>query len=94
MLHIRNIMNWHRFKSELFDLGCFSIHQVYAWQPGFDRNNLSRWLHNGYLVRLRRGLYAFPDYLDNPDMASFFAGQIYKPSYISLHSALSFGQGN
>ncbi len=44
------IMNWHLFKSKFFDLGCFSIHQVYAWQPGFDRNNLSRWLDKGYLA--------------------------------------------
>lgn len=83
-------MNWQRFKSEWFDLACFSIHQVYAWQPGFDRNNLGRWLDKGYLLRLRRGFYAFPEYLDNPDMASFFAGAIYKPSYISLHYALAF----
>ncbi|MFU8781410.1 MAG: type IV toxin-antitoxin system AbiEi family antitoxin domain-containing protein [Kiritimatiellia bacterium] len=83
-------MNWHLFKSNLFALGCFSVHQVYAWQPGFDRNNLSRWLDKGYLLRLRRGLYTFPDYLGNPDMAAFFAGAIYKPSYISLHHALAF----
>jgi len=90
MLHIGNNMNWITFRDQLVGLGCFSIHQVYAWQPAFDRNNLSRWVSKGYLVRLRQGLYAFPDYLGNPDMAAFFAGQIYKPSYISLHSALSF----
>lgn len=83
-------MNWIQFKSRLFDLGCFSIHQVYAWQPGFDRNNFVRWTRNGYLVRLRQGLYAFPEYRDKPDMAAYFAGRIYKPSYISLHSALAF----
>ncbi len=83
-------MNWIRFKSKMFDLGCFSIQQVYAWQPTFDRNNFSRWINKGYLVRLRRGVYAFPEYQSQPDMPSFFAGKIYNPSYISLHSALSF----
>ncbi len=84
------IMNWIEFKNSMFDLGCFSIHQVYAWQPRFDRNNFVRWTRKGYLVRLRRGLYAFPEYKSKPDSSVYFASRIYNPSYISLHSALSF----
>jgi predicted transcriptional regulator of viral defense system len=82
-------MKWIEFRGRMFEFGCFSVHQVRAWQPGFDRNNLTRWLGCGYLVRLRRSLYAFPEYRDNPDMALYFAGRIYSPSYISLHTALS-----
>ena len=82
-------MNWIEFKGRMFDFGCFSVNQVRAWQPGFDRNNLTRWLGCGYLIRLRRGLYAFPEYRDKPDMALYFAGRMYNPSYISLHTALS-----
>jgi predicted transcriptional regulator of viral defense system len=82
-------MNWIEFKSQLFDFGCFSVNQVYAWQPKFDRNNLVRWVRRGYLLRLRQGLYTFPEYRDRPDMALYFAGRIYNPSYISLHTALS-----
>ena len=84
------IMNWIEFKNEMFDLGCFNIHQVYAWQPGFNRNNFVRWIRKRYLVRLRRGVYAFPEYMDKPDSSLYFAGRMYNPSYISLHSALSF----
>jgi len=84
------IMNWIEFKNKMFDLGCFSIHQVYAWQPSFNRDNFVRWTRKGYLVRLRRGFYAFPEYRSKPDSALYFAGRIYNPSYISLHSALSF----
>ena len=83
-------MNWIEFKNRMFDLACFSIHQVYAWRPSFDRNNFVNWTRKGYLVRLRRGVYAFPEYIDKPGMAAYFAGRIYSPSYISLHSALSF----
>jgi len=83
-------MNWNAFRSKMFDLGCFSIHQVYAWQPGFDRNNFVRWTRQEYLVRLRQGLYAFPEYRGRPEFAAYFAGRIYNPSYISLHSALAF----
>lgn len=83
-------MNWIEFKNKLFDLGSFSIHQVYAWQPDFDRNNFVRWTRKGYLVRLRQGVYAFPEYRGKPGYAAYFAGKIYSPSYISLHSALAF----
>ena len=83
-------MNWTTFRTAIFNLACFSIHQVYAWQPGFDRNNFVRWTRKGYLVRLRQGLYAFPEYRDKPEFAVYFAGRIYTPSYISLHSALAF----
>jgi len=74
----------------MFELGCFSVHQVYAWQPGFDRNNLTRWIKKGYLVHLKRGWYAFPEYKAKPEFAEYIAGKIYNPSYISLHSALAF----
>lgn len=82
-------MNWIEFKGRMLDFGCFGVNQVRAWQPGFDRNNLGRWLKRGYLVRLRQGLYTFPEYRGKPDMALYFAGRIYNPSYVSLHTALS-----
>ena len=83
-------MNYLEFRSKLFSLACFSIDQVYAWQPGFDRNNLSRWAKTGLLIRLRQGYFAFPEYKGKQDFALFFANRIYRPSYISLHTALSF----
>lgn len=83
-------MNFLEFKDRMFDLACFNIYQVFAWQPDFDRNNLTRWLKKGYLAQLRQGYYAFPEYKGKPDYSMYFANRIYKPSYISLHSALSF----
>ncbi|MEI6139120.1 MAG: hypothetical protein WCP85_07640 [Mariniphaga sp.] len=83
-------MNFIEFKNRMFDLGCFNIHQVYAWMPGFDRNNFVRWTRKGYIIRLRQGYYTFPEYKGKPDFAMYFANRIYRPSYISLHSALSF----
>lgn len=83
-------MNFIEFKSKFFDLACFNMHQVYAWYPGFDRNNLSRWIKKGFIIRLRRGFYAFPEYKDKADYILYFANRIYRPSYISIHTALSF----
>ncbi len=83
-------MNFLEFKDKMFDLACFNIYQVFAWQPDFDRNNITRWVKKGYLVRLRQGYYTFPEYKGKPDYSLYFANRIYKPSYISLHTALSF----
>lgn len=74
----------------MFDLGCFNIHQVYAWKPGFDRNNIVRWTKVGQLIRLRQGFYTFPEYKQKPDFTLYFANRIYLPSYVSLHTALAF----
>jgi len=41
-------------------------------------------------VKLRQSYYSFPEYLEFPGYALYFANRIYKPSYISLHTALSF----
>ena len=83
-------MNYLQFRKQMFDLACFNINQIYAWQPGFDRNNLSHWEKKGYIIRLRQGYFAFPEYKSKADYALYFANRIYRPSYISLHSALSF----
>jgi predicted transcriptional regulator of viral defense system len=83
-------VNFLEFKNQLFDLACFNIHQVYAWQPDFDRNNFTRWVKKGYLIRLRQGYFAFPEYKSRSDYSLYFANRIYRPSYISLHTALSF----
>ena len=62
----------------------------HAWQPDFDRNNLTHWIKKGYIIRLRQGLFAFSEYKNKPDYSIYFANRIYRPSYISLHTALSF----
>ncbi len=83
-------MNFLEFKNQLFDWACFNIYQIYAWQPDFNRNNFTRWTKKGYLIRLRRGYFAFSEYKNKPDYSFYFANRIYRPSYISLHTALAF----
>ena len=83
-------MNYQQFRDILFKQVCFSSNQVYAWQPGFNKNNLNRWVKKGYLIKLRNGFYSFPEYLEKSDYALFIANRIYRPSYVSLHTALAF----
>jgi hypothetical protein len=83
-------MTFLEFKDKMFDLACFNIYQVYAWQPDFNRNNLTRWIEKEYLIRLRQGHFTFTEYKSKLDYPLYFANQIYSPSYISLHTALAF----
>lgn len=82
-------MNYLEFHKQWKELGCFSIHQIYAWMPGFNRLNINAWIHKGLIVKLRKGWYAFSEFLKVPDFHQYIANRIYNPSYISLHSALS-----
>jgi predicted transcriptional regulator of viral defense system len=86
----RTEMNFIDFKSQMQELVCFNLHQIYAFHPDFDRNNLFRWKKKGYLIALRNGCYTFSDFLGKPDYAYLFANKMYQPSYVSLHSALAF----
>lgn len=83
-------MTYTQFYNQWHGLGCFSVYQVHAISPDFNRANWHQWQRAGYIVSLRQGWYAFADYLQQPDYARYFAGKICAPSYISLHTALSF----
>ena len=83
-------MNFLTFRERMYPSGCFNINQVLMWAPDFDRNNLTRWCRKGLLIKLRNEYYAFPEYKQVPDFTRYVANCIYAPSYISLHSALSF----
>ncbi|MCQ2351434.1 MAG: hypothetical protein MJ003_05605 [Paludibacteraceae bacterium] len=83
-------MNFTEFHNSWFEIGCFSIYQVRATIPGFDKNNIIRWAKKGYLIRLRQDWYTFSEYRQIPNASLYFAGKIYSPSYISLHTALNF----
>ena len=83
-------MTYLEFREQWHGMGCFNIYQIRAWEPGFDRSNLTRWVKRGYLSKLRQDWYAFSDLKGIPEMARYIAQRIYTPSYISLHYALSF----
>ena len=83
-------MNFLTFRERMYSLGCFNTNQVLLWEKDFDRNNLTRWCQKGLLTKLRNQYYAFPECQQMPDFSHYVANRIYSPSYISMHSALSF----
>ncbi len=55
------------------------------------RARLSRWVAQGKLVQIRRGVYLLPEEFQTVRINPFnVANIIYRPSYISLHTALEF----
>jgi predicted transcriptional regulator of viral defense system len=83
-------MNYLTFRSRFYEMVSFTNDQVYAWNPDFDRNNLTRWAQKGLLIRLKKGIYTFPEYRHQDNIGFYLANKMYMPSYISLHSALSY----
>lgn len=83
-------MIFEEFRKEFIDQICFTSNQVYAWHPGFDKNTLSRWVKKGYLIKLRNNLYTFSELKSVNNIHFYIANRIYRPSYLSLHTALSF----
>lgn len=83
-------MNIHQFK-KLFSGQIFiSGAEIRARSPEMQANNLSRWTRKGYLVRLKRDLYLMPEYREIPGLQWLAANRLYRPSYISLFSALAY----
>ena len=83
-------MDYFEFRKKMFLPGCFTPGQVYAWYPEFNKSNLVRWEQKGRLVKLRNGYYSFPEYTAEKDFPLYIANRIYRPSYVSLHTALAF----
>lgn len=83
-------MVYQDFRNVFFDQVCITNKLIQAWYPGFDKNNLGRWVNKGYLIRLRNGYYTFTEHTIIPDIQLFLSNRIYRPSYISLHTALAF----
>ena len=86
----KKYMSFQKFRTIFHDQIYLTSNQVNSWRADFSKNNLTRWVKNGYLVKLRNGHYMFSDYLNQPNINLYIANRIYRPSYVSLHSALSF----
>ena len=83
-------MDYLEFKNAFLDFVCVSTNQIQSRFSGFNNNNLTRWVKKELLIKLRNGYYVFPEHKTLPGFAFYVSNRIYRPSYISLHSALAF----
>ncbi|MDA3822181.1 MAG: hypothetical protein PF450_06165 [Bacteroidales bacterium] len=68
----------------------FSVQDVEKQFPSMNMMNLVRWQKKGYILRLRNQWYAFNDAGRSENIEWLAANLMYAPSYISLHTALSW----
>jgi len=86
------LVNWYEFNKKMKDkkillFSAIDIRRIFGVSKVAAGFLLHRYAKKGYITRVKRGLYAFPDSLP-PEL--FLANKIYEPSYVSLEFALSY----
>lgn len=86
------LMNWYHFEHKIKGKGIplftvADIHNLFGVTKVAANFLLQRYTKRGFIIRLKRGLYAFPDALPS-DL--YIANKLYSPSYISLEFALAY----
>lgn len=81
---------WVEFRDKMRPFRVFSVQDVRKQFPSMNLMNLVRWQEKGYIIKLRNRWYAFNDAESSENMEWLAANLIYSPSYISLHTALSW----
>ncbi len=83
-------MKYPDFKEALKHKVVFNQFDIRKIEPQFHRRRLVDWQKAGYITKIRQGYYVFNDRVKNESILYYMANQIYKPSYISLTSAMSY----
>jgi predicted transcriptional regulator of viral defense system len=81
---------WVEFQGKMRPFRVFSVQDVKKQFPSMNLMNLVRWQEKGYILKLRNRWYAFNDAESSENIEWLAANLIYSPSYISLHTALSW----
>lgn len=83
-------MNFQRFRYLMQPFPVFSLQDVRAVDPAFDRRRLSEWREKGYLQKIIKGHYVMSDRDKDDDLLHIIANKMYRPCYVSFESALAF----
>ncbi len=83
-------MRYIDFEKELKDFKIISYPDIVKVDPSFDRRRLVEWQQKDFIQKIRKGYYSFKDIDVNEALIYYTSNIIYKPSYISLQSALSY----
>ncbi len=82
-------MNYYQFRQALHDFAVFSTRDITKLFPDFDTRRLVEWQNKGYLHKLVNKWYLFSDIAMNDWLRYRISNCLYRPSYVSLESALS-----
>lgn len=82
-------MNYLLFREAFHHFGIFSVRDVTKLFPDFDSRRLVEWQRKGYIQKLVNKWYLFADIPMDDNLRYRIGNRLYRPSYISLESALS-----
>ncbi len=83
-------MNFIEFREALNIFPAFSTADIIKLDPRFDRRRLVEWQQKNYIQKIRNGYYCFSMKERGEGSLFYLSNMIYKPSYISLETALSY----
>ncbi|MDY0282168.1 MAG: hypothetical protein RBR35_16600 [Salinivirgaceae bacterium] len=83
-------MSYLLFKSTFNTYPIFSLKDIEKAFPDFNKMNLYNWQKKGYIHKLRNQHYCFSDKQYDEEQQYIIANRIYKPSYVSLETALFY----
>ena len=83
-------MNYITFEKRLKPFPVFSIRDIEKCFPGFDYRRLVEWQKKKYITKIRNGFYTLNPIIDGEPFLYNVANKIWKPSYVSLESAMSY----
>lgn len=83
-------MNLRELEKTTKELPCFSIQQIKLFEPNFLRWNLKNRHEKWYLDRITKWRYCFSSFPKVEESSFIISNSIYKPSYISMESALRY----
>lgn len=82
-------MTYLDFRGTMYSFEVFSTRDIEKLFPKFDTRRLVEWQRKGYIQKLINKWYLFADVPMNERLRYRISNCLYRPSYISLESALS-----
>lgn len=83
-------MTFLEFRKKMAPYPAFSVKEIEKTFPAFDRRRLVEWQEKGHIRKIRNQYYCLSEVDVDETLQFTIANLIYKPSYISLESALSY----
>jgi predicted transcriptional regulator of viral defense system len=85
-------MTYIELRNSMKDFTVFSVREILRVDPAFHRRRLNEWQDKGYIRKVVKGFYIFANRALDEWALFEIANRIYKPSYVSLESALAHYQ--
>lgn len=83
-------MRFIEFRERVKDLPGFSLNDLRKFDPSFHKRQVMDWIKRGYIHSFAGEYYLLADQPMEEPLLFMMANRLYKPSYISLESALAY----